>query len=178
MMKNEDMPDFGAACALSPDTTKEHRFWLAKAEAAAHKPPEHGGSPHPSVKVGAVLVGADGKEIASGANRFAHGVDWCRAERYEDGSRSMWFNCAEQMVLASALRQKANIEGARLYVTLEPCTVCAGLIAECGIREVIVPLNALRAYAKLKAKWQKSVEIGLGKLTEAGVKVTTVDMGT
>ncbi len=160
----------------SPLAESEHRHWLAKALAAARKGPEKGGSPHPTVKVGAVLVGADGKEIAEGANRFAHGLDWTKEERFEDGSRSLWFNCAEQMVIAKALRDKAEIKGARLYVTLEPCAVCAGLIVECGIKEVFLPLEAVDAYPRLKPKWRKSVEIGLGKLLEAGVRVTKVDM--
>ncbi len=155
-------------------TPDKHAFWLAKALAAAKTLPEKGGSPHPTVKVGAVLVGADGREIAHGANRFAHGIDWKKPERFEDGSRSMWFNCAEQMVIAKALRDKAEIKGARLYVTLEPCAVCAGLIAECGIKEVIMPRDAVKAYPRLKPKWRKSVEIGLGKLLEAGVKVTKI----
>lgn len=137
-------------------------------------PPEKGGSPHPTVKVGAVLVDADGREIARGANRFAHGLDWTNPERYEDGSRSMWFNCAEQMVIAKALRDKAEIKGAKLYVTLEPCAVCAGLIAECGIKEVYLPDLAVCAYPRLKPKWRKSTEIGLGKLLESGVKVTKI----
>lgn len=161
--------------SLSP-TENEHRHWLAKAVASARQEPEKGGSPHPTVKVGAVLVGADGKEISHGANRFAHGLDWTKPERFEDGSRSMWFNCAEQMVIAKALRDKAEIKGARLYVTLEPCAVCAGLIVECGIKEVFLPLEAVDSYPRLKPKWRKSVEIGLGKLLEAGVKVTKIPM--
>jgi len=151
-----------------------HRAWLAKALAAAAKDPTQGGSPHPTVKVGAVLVGADGREIAQGANRFADGLDWQKPERYEDGARSMWFNCAEQMVIAKALRDKAEIKGARLYVTLEPCAVCAGLVAECGIKEVFLPDQAVCSYPRLKPKWRQSVEIGLGKLLEAGVKVTKI----
>lgn len=160
-----------------PCTIAEHRGWLEEAEKNACLPPEEGGSPHPSVKVGAILVGANGKEIARGSNRFARGLDRRREERYADTCRSLWINCAEQMVILDAARQKADMKGARLYVTLDPCAVCAGLIVEAEIAEVIVPVQALRAYAKLKAKWKKSIEVGLIKLTEAGVKVTKVDVG-
>lgn len=159
-----------------PDPLDVHRVWLKRAAAISLDSPENGGSPHPSVKVGAILVDAKGKEIAHAANGFAHGVDRRRPERYENGSRSLWINCAEQMVIAKAVRKRADLKGAKLYVTLEPCAICAGLLVESGIREVIVPLSSRRSYAKLKAKWKKSIEIGTTKLTEAGVKVTTVDV--
>ena len=158
------------------DSREMDRDWLLKASDIAKASPEKGGSPHPTVKVGAILVDAKGHEIARAANGFAHGIDRRRPERYENGSRSLWINCAEQMVVAKAVRAQANIKGAKLYVTLEPCAICAGLLVECGIREVVVPLSSRRSYAKLKAKWKKSIEIGTSKLTEAGVTITAVDM--
>ena len=160
----------------SKDVGHVHRAWLAKAIETAHSSPEKGGSPHPTVKVGAILVDSQGNEIARAVNRFAQGVDRRRPERYEDGSRSLWINCAEQMAIAQAVRKQASLKGAKMYVTLEPCAICAGLLVECGIREVIVPLSSRRSYAKLKAKWKLSIEIGTSKLTEAGVKITAVDM--
>ena len=159
------------------DSLAKHRGWLERAATIAHAPIGKGGSPHPSVQVGAVLVDAKGEERGASSNRFAEGVDRRRPERYANGSKSQWINCAEQMVLAHAAREGVKLEGTRLYVTLEPCAVCAGLIAESGIREVFVPVNALRRYAKLKAKWKQSIEIGMVKLAEAGVKVTAIDVG-
>jgi len=154
-----------------------HRHWLSRAEDIARRPPGHGGSPHPTVKVGAILVDRHGHEIAGAANRFAHGVDRKRPERYIDGVKSLWISCAEQIVIASALRARADIDGASLYLTLEPCAICAGFIAELRLREVFVPVGAMRRYAKLKDKWKTSIEVGLIKLAEAGVPLTAIDMG-
>jgi deoxycytidylate deaminase len=148
-----------------------HRRWLMQAERAAKA------SPHPTVKVGAVLVDAKGHEIAGACNRFAHGVDRRRPERYKDGSKSLWINCAEQMAIISAMHKRANVKGASLYVTLEPCATCAGLIAELGLKQVCVPVGAFRRYSKLKAKYKASIEVGLVKLNEAGVPLVPVDMG-
>ena len=39
-------------------------------------------------------------------------------------------------------------------------------------------LELEQAYAKLKNKWKLSIETGRAKLAEAGVRVTTVDLGT
>lgn len=163
------------ALSRARDTFAEHRYWLDYAEVIASQPVSRGGSPHPSVKVGAVLVDSKGHEIVASSNRFAHGVDRRRAERYKDGSKSLWINCAEQLAIAQALRQHARVQDARLYVTLEPCAVCAGLIAELGIKQVCVPVGAMRRYAKLKSKWKHSIEIGLIKLAEAGVQLTSID---
>jgi deoxycytidylate deaminase len=157
------------------DVWAEHRAWLARAEEISAQPASKGGSPHPSVKVGAVLVDARGREMAASSNRFAHGVDRRRSERYKDGARSLWINCAEQLALVQALRTGKKVKGARLYVTLEPCAVCAGLIGELKIAEVYVPIDSMRRYAKLKAKWKESIEIGLTKLEESGVRLVSVD---
>jgi tRNA(Arg) A34 adenosine deaminase TadA len=152
-----------------------HRAWLARAAAFAQSDPARGGSPHPTIKVGALLVSAKGKKIAVAANRFSQGLDRSRPERYENGERSLWINCAEQMVFAEAAKKRADLKGASLYVTLEPCATCAGLIVEMGIRKIFVPVGAHRRYAKLKAKWKHSIEIGLTKLNEAGVQVIAID---
>ena len=162
--------------AKQHDPLVEHRAWLAKAFALAEKPVNKGGSPHPTVKVGSILVDAKGREIAASANRFAHGVDRRRPERTTKDSRSLWINCAEQLAIAEAARRGVPLKGARLYLTLEPCTICAGLTVEAGISEVFLPVGSLRRYAALKAKWQKSIEAGLVKLAEAGVRVTAIDM--
>ena len=163
------------ASARRFDVWAEHRRWLDRAETVANQPVSKGGSPHPTVHVGAVLVDAQGKEIAASANRFPEGVDRRRPERYKDGSKSLWINCAEQMTLMQALRKGKKISGARLYVTLEPCAVCAGMISELKISEVYVPVDSMRRYSKLKSKWKDSIEIGLIKLEEAGARLIAVD---
>lgn len=159
------------------DDLARHRHWLKHAETVATRSINAGGSPHPSVKVGAVLVDAKGREIAAAANRFAAGIDRRRPERYLDGSKSLWINCAEQLAITTALKKRANIKNTTLYVTLEPCAICAGLVAELGLKMVCVPVGSLRRYARLKAKWKDSIEIGLIKLAEAGIPLTAIDMG-
>lgn len=159
------------------DDLANHRRWLKRAETVASHPVSQGGSPHPNVKVGAVLVSAKGQEIAAAANRFPHGIDRRRPERYKDGSKSLWINCAEQMAIAGALKKRASIADATLYVTLEPCATCAGLVAELGLKMVCVPVGSLRRYARLKAKWKQSIEVGLIKLAEAKIPLVAVDMG-
>jgi deoxycytidylate deaminase len=147
--------------------------WLGRARAMAAQSVCHGGSPHPKVKVGAILVNAKGREIARASNGFANGII-SKAKRMGDNQRSLWINCAEQIALARAARKGVKLKNAKLYVTLEPCATCAGLIAEAGIAEVVVPADNLRQCAKIKPKWKRSIKVGRAKLEEAGIKVTAI----
>src|SRR5690348_3595485 len=94
------------------DMLVQHRRWLAHAEQLAKSPITKGGSPHPHVKVGAVLVDSKGHEIAAAVNRFARGVDRRRPERYKNGFKALWINCAEQMALMTALRKRSSLKDA------------------------------------------------------------------
>jgi tRNA(Arg) A34 adenosine deaminase TadA len=173
--KSRSHPSKSAQKPRQADNLALHRHWLERAESITTQPINRGGSPHPTVKVGAVMVDRQGREIAAASNRFAYGVDRRRPERYRPGHKSLWINCAEQIVIAQALRKHTDIRDAKLYITLEPCAVCAGLIGELRIKEVFVPAGALRRYARLKTKWKESIEIGLIKLAEAGVRLVAID---
>lgn len=69
------------------------------------------------VPVGAVLVGPDGQVIAQDGNR-------CREWRDPTAH-------AEMLVIRAACAQlgRERLSGHSLYVTLEPCPMCAGAIA-------------------------------------------------
>ncbi len=77
------------------------------------------------VPVGAVVVDKDGKIIATAGNRV---------ETDQDPTAH-----AEILALRQAARSigSARLTGCDLYVTLEPCTMCAGAIAHARIRRLI-----------------------------------------
>lgn len=79
---------------------------------------------HDDVPVGAVVV-KDGKIIGRGHNR--------REEALSPTAH------AEIMAIESAARSHGhwNLTGAKLYVTLEPCPMCAGALVMARIEEVI-----------------------------------------
>ena len=77
------------------------------------------------VPVGCVIVGADGLELARGHNRRENDADPTAH--------------AEMIALRAAARALGTwrLEGATLYVTLEPCVMCAGALVNARIARVV-----------------------------------------
>lgn len=77
------------------------------------------------VPVGAVLVGADGAAIARGLNRPVAGRDPTAH--------------AEIVTLRRAARRLGNyrLPGTTLYVTVEPCAMCAGALVQARVSRVV-----------------------------------------
>lgn len=111
-----------------PNSEQDELFMsqaLAFAELA-----EEGGE----VPVGAVLV-EDGQIIATGCNRSISGSDPTAH--------------AEIVALREAANAKGNyrLPGTTLYVTLEPCAMCAGAIVQARIARVVFGAHDPRAGA-------------------------------
>jgi len=89
---------------------------LAEAEAAAARG---------EVPVGAVLVSADGAALAKTANRIV--------ELHDPTAH------AEMLVLREGARILGNerLVGTTLYVTLEPCAMCAGAISLARVARIV-----------------------------------------
>ena len=79
----------------------------------------------PDVPVGALLVNPEGKMIAKASNR-----------RVRDSDPSAH---AELLVLREAAKDNGDwrIEGCTLYVTLEPCAMCATAISDARVSRVV-----------------------------------------
>lgn len=96
----------------------EHRDYMEQALALAREAAAHG-----EVPVGCVIV-KDGKVIGRGRNR--------REEKQAVYSHAEM----EAMAQANAALGSWRLEGCDLYVTLEPCPMCAGAILNARIRRV------------------------------------------
>ena len=77
------------------------------------------------VPVGCVIVGADGVEIARGKN--------LRESRKDPTAH------AEMIAVRTATERRASwrLDDATLYVTLEPCAMCAGALVLARVRRVV-----------------------------------------
>ena len=101
------------------DNAQVDEYWMRRALALARLAAAEG-----EVPVGAVIV-RDGKEIGAGYNRPIQGCDPTAH--------------AEIRALRDAAKRVGNyrLSGATLYVTLEPCTMCAGALVHSRISRLV-----------------------------------------
>ncbi len=80
---------------------------------------------HADVPIGCVIVGEDGRELARGRNR-----------RELDADPTAH---AEMVAMRAAARTLGHwrLDGATLYVTLEPCVMCAGALVNARVRRLV-----------------------------------------
>lgn len=99
---------------------EQHRQWMLRAVSLAQDAGEAG-----EVPVGAVIIDQQGNLIAQAQNR---------RERDKDPTAH-----AEIIALrlASQVLQNWHLNGCTLYVTLEPCPMCAGAIAQARIELLV-----------------------------------------
>ncbi|MDJ0590021.1 MAG: nucleoside deaminase [Pleurocapsa sp. MO_226.B13] len=98
---------------LNYDTYQTHCHWIEYAQKLAQTAGDLG-----EIPVGAAIVDAEGKLIAEAANR---------KERERDATAH-----AEILAIraASKVKQSFYLKDCTLYVTLEPCPMCAGAIIQ------------------------------------------------
>ncbi len=111
------------------DDLDQHRVWMARAlelaDEAAHRQ---------EVPVGAVLV-RNGEKLGEGFNQVIGAADPTAH--------------AEIVALRDAARREGNyrLPGTVLYVTLEPCTMCAGAMIHARVELLVFGANEPRAGA-------------------------------
>jgi dCMP deaminase len=120
-------------------------------------------------KVGAVLT-KDTRIISLGYNGPPAGTHNCDEEWPENGcARDRKGSCylalhAEANAILYAAKNKTDLEGSTLYVTLSPCLSCARIILSVGIKKVLF-LNSYAAYKGI------DVDEGVEFLRKFGVEV-------
>jgi dCMP deaminase len=119
--------------------------------------------------VGAVIV-KNKQVLATGYNGAPTGITHCdevgcmREElRIPSGQRHELCRAlhAEQNAFLQAARHGTSLDGATLYITTQPCSICAKMIINVGIKKVVIEGN----YPD---------EMALNFLNEAGVELMVV----
>jgi len=101
-------------------------------------------------KVGAILVNARNEVRGVGYNGAPSGIPGCltagacprgKLDYSECAAGSDYSNCISDHAERNALRHAnpAELRGATLYVTDEPCAACWTLIKAAGVRRVVTP---------------------------------------
>ena len=152
---NSDVPTF-----LNGDWTAADRAWMRKALALARQ-----AEAEKEVPIGAVLV----------LNNTAMGEGWNRPIGSSDPTAH-----AEIEAIRSAARAVGNyrLPGSTLYVTLEPCAMCAGALVNARIERLVfaardIRFGALRSVFRLAdselLNHQVRIEEGLMAAEAAGM---------
>ncbi|AFY73771.1 cytosine/adenosine deaminase [Synechococcus sp. PCC 7502] len=99
---------------------ESHRFWMDQAIALAKQAGSQG-----EIPVAAVIIGSDQKILATGENR---------KERDRDPTAH-----AEILAIRNATKvlKDWHLNQATLYVTLEPCPMCAGAIIQARVKTLV-----------------------------------------
>lgn len=114
------------------------------------------------VPVGAVLVGPHGEKLGEGHNQVIR--------------KNSPMAHAEVLAIEAAAQKTANhrLPGTTLYVTLEPCAMCAGLIVHARIKRLVFACRDFKSGAAgsvcnlLKGPpWNHAVIIDEGIMSEA-----------
>ena len=121
-------------------------------------------------KVGAILV-KNNKIIAEGVNSVPNGITPCTDEtcirkklnlKSGENQELCFVVHAEQNALIDALNNKVDVKDSTLYVTKQPCIICAKMLINSGIKKIIY----LKAYPD---KYSESL------LNEVGIEINKFD---
>ena len=117
-------------------------------------------------QVGAVVV-KNKQVLATGYNGAPSGITHCdkvgclREElKVPSGQRHELCRAlhAEQNAFLQAARHGASLDGATLYITTQPCSICAKMIINVGIKKIVI-------------EGEYPDELAVGFLKEAGVEM-------
>jgi len=127
-------------------------------------------------KVGAVLV-KDKQILATGYNGAPSGIEHCEKtgclrETLKVPSGQRHELCrglhGEQNVILQAARHGVSVKGAILYITNTPCSICAKMIINAGITEIVVGVDYPD---KMAAGFLKEAGIRVRKFNPAALRV-------
>ena len=119
-------------------------------------------SKDPSTQVGAVIVDSQNRVLSLGFNGFPRGIE-DSPERLEN--RELKYKMIVHGERNALLFAQGSVEKCRLYTwPFMPCSVCAGMIIQAGIIEVIAPVSD-------NPRWIEDFNLAKGLFQEAGVNV-------
>ena len=123
-------------------------------------------SKDPSTQVGAVIVDDDHVVVSLGYNGFPRGVEDSEERLFDREKKYDIIVHAEVNALAFATRP---VKGCTLYTwPFEPCSRCAGLIIQSGIKRVV-------SVVQNDERWKKNFMIARQLFHESGITLEWLD---
>lgn len=117
-------------------------------------------SKDPSTKVGAVITNPDNSIVSVGYNGFSFGVEDTK-ERLEN--RDLKYKMVVHGEINAIVFAKKDLRSCTLYTyPFMPCSRCAAIVVQTGIRRVVAPIND-------NPRWAEEFEITKNIFKESGV---------
>ena len=124
-------------------------------------------SKDPSTRVGCIIVSPDRFVLSEGYNGFPHGIADTYERLHDRALKYPRVVHAETNAIVNAGRNGAKIDGGILFVTAPPCTNCAKMIVQAGIREILyIDLDKSK---KGVPGWRDELNISFDMFNEAGI---------
>jgi dCMP deaminase len=124
-----------------------------------------------SKQVGAVIV-KDGRILSTGYNGTPAGFTNCNehwnheyTSEHHEWSKTYEIH-AEMNAIIWAAREGISIEGATIYVTLEPCSECSKNVIASGIKRIVYDKPYEHTHSEVISKFIKDNGVIIEKLKE------------
>lgn len=122
-----------------------------------------------SKQVGAVIV-KDGRILSTGYNGTPAGFTNCcdhwdgeYTEEHHEWSKTYEIH-AEMNAIIWAAREGISIEGATIYVTLEPCSECSKNVIASGIKRIVYEKPYEHTHSEIISKFIKDNGVSIERL--------------
>ena len=148
---------------MTQDEEKWHRRFLRLAAEIAEF------SKDTSTKVGCILV-RDRRIISTGYNGFPRGISDSFDRLLDRDKKYEMTVHAEINAVTTAALHGVSTEGSTAYVTFQPCSRCAAVLINAGIKEVYVTADSL-----IPDRWLDNMVLAANLLKEAGILLETLD---
>lgn len=122
-------------------------------------------SKDPKRKVGCVLVRGK-REVCEGFNGFPEGLSDDLKRLTDPDYKGKVIIHAEANAIIDATRKGVTLEGTTAYITRHPCSLCASMLIQAGVKKIICPPPVFQG-----SKWSDNFKTSSDLLLEVGVPV-------
>jgi dCMP deaminase len=127
-------------------------------------------SKDPSTKVGALFLAPHSLQVlCQGYNGFPRNIDESDPMRWERPHKYFYVSHAEQNCISNACRHGTPLEGCIAVVTMFPCTTCAKLMIQAGIKMLVTSKPTLEC-----ERWGEEFKYSLQMFREARIEIMYV----
>lgn len=124
-------------------------------------------SKDPHRRVGCIIVDDDHNQLSGGYNGFPRGI----ADDHRLHTKEVKLKLivhAEANAVAAAARNGHSLKGSTTYITRPPCTQCAALLIQSGVKRVVFLTGTTLS------KWESDWKLAEALLSEAKVEWSNV----